>query len=252
MFSCVCSKTAIAIDTIINQKRFNEAEDESRSLVIFICTYSVLTLASSRHTQRKSCTVSTLPLVRRGVRWHRLWNDSLITVQWTLTRISWWALFGATILQGGGHELELSLCVIFHSCRFYEVHNCGECDCLRRSSPPVPLSLLRLCHGRILQRQRETRPHHLRWSLKAGRCALTAAFTPRRVITCEIVWSWCWTSFVFKQELAKSLFLKLLSLLFSLSCTYLCVSSSNKNLAEATFSAASVVAVVFLPLFCYS
>ena len=29
---CLCSKTAIAIDTIINQKRFNEGDDESKPL----------------------------------------------------------------------------------------------------------------------------------------------------------------------------------------------------------------------------
>jgi len=28
----ICSKTALAIDTIINQKRFNEAQDESKKL----------------------------------------------------------------------------------------------------------------------------------------------------------------------------------------------------------------------------
>lgn len=32
-FSCLCcSKTAIAIDTIINQKRFNDGDDESKSM----------------------------------------------------------------------------------------------------------------------------------------------------------------------------------------------------------------------------
>ena len=31
-FICVCRKTAIAIDTIINQKRFNESDNEKAKL----------------------------------------------------------------------------------------------------------------------------------------------------------------------------------------------------------------------------
>ncbi len=32
-FICVLRKTAIAIDTIINQKRFNDGDDESKALL---------------------------------------------------------------------------------------------------------------------------------------------------------------------------------------------------------------------------
>ena len=35
------SKTAIAIDTIINQKKFNEGTDESKSLVLNYCMAKV-------------------------------------------------------------------------------------------------------------------------------------------------------------------------------------------------------------------
>ena len=36
----LCSKTAIAIDTIINQQRFNYGDDESKSFISRHCTFT--------------------------------------------------------------------------------------------------------------------------------------------------------------------------------------------------------------------
>lgn len=60
-----CRKTAIAIDTIINQKRFNDGDDESELLLLKHFTRIVLFLFFC--PQRKSCIVYMLPLVRREV-----------------------------------------------------------------------------------------------------------------------------------------------------------------------------------------
>merc|ERR1719233_794553 len=77
-------KTAVAIDTIINQKRFNEAGDAKKKLY---CIYVAvrqerlplpLTPSSTRRgstklgTPRRSFTASTSPLDRRGPLWPRL------------------------------------------------------------------------------------------------------------------------------------------------------------------------------------
>ncbi len=52
--------------------------------------------------------------------------------------------------------------------RCYEVHHRGVGHRIWRRSSAVPGSILRLLHGRVLQRQRQTRPHYLRRSFQTG------------------------------------------------------------------------------------
>ncbi len=52
--------------------------------------------------------------------------------------------------------------------RCYEVHHRGVRHRIWRRSSAVPGSILRLLHGRVLQRQRQTRPHYLRRSFQTG------------------------------------------------------------------------------------
>lgn len=68
-------KTAIAIDTIINQKRFNDADDESEW-----CIVEVIVTFIGWLLQRRSCTVYTWLLARRGAQWLKLSSDSPILV----------------------------------------------------------------------------------------------------------------------------------------------------------------------------
>ena len=48
-----CRKTAIAIDTIINQKRFNDAEDESESANNVLLVASLNTMLFSDNIEKK-------------------------------------------------------------------------------------------------------------------------------------------------------------------------------------------------------
>ena len=52
--------------------------------------------------------------------------------------------------------------------RCSEVHHHCLCHCLWCRPSAVPGPLLWLCHGRILQGQRQACPHHLRRSVQAG------------------------------------------------------------------------------------
>ena len=78
--------------------------------------------------------------------------------------------------------------------RRHEVHDHCERDRVRRCSPTVPGSLLRVRHGRVLPRQRQARADHLRRSVETGggliEYLLTQTSNQRRAVytvsvTCE-------------------------------------------------------------------
>ena len=105
-------KTAIAIDTIINQKRFNDGDDESKSRHDWELHGYWSRCLLGVAPQRRSCTVYMLPLGRREVQWLRSSSGFQIQVCcWALNRI----------LRPFHHPSP-------HRC--HEVHHSGECHCI--------------------------------------------------------------------------------------------------------------------------
>ena len=121
-------KTAVALDTILNQKKWNSGNDE-REYIVTSNVKMVSILIPIHDLQRRSSTVCTSLLDRSGPLW-----------------LSWSRLLRRTV---GSSRVMMSLLRGTHSSltRCLEVLHCCCRHCLRRRSPSILGSLLRCCHG---------------------------------------------------------------------------------------------------------